>query len=44
MRYLVLFLMTVSLCMFSLGCTGEKKTGGKKTNEKPAAGEKEKTE
>jgi hypothetical protein len=35
MRYIVLFLMTVSLCMFSLGCGGEKKTNGKKTNEKP---------
>lgn len=38
MRYLVAFLMAVSLCMFSFGCKDDKKT---KDDKKPAAGAKE---
>ncbi len=35
MRYLVMFLLAVSLCAFTLGCGGEKETKTKK-KEDPA--------
>jgi hypothetical protein len=42
MRYLVLFVMAVSLCMFSVGCSTEKKT--KKTGTEKPPVEKKTTE